>query len=272
MFGNDFYHAQLRKFIVVFGTLFNDIVVSRTDSDGGEDQRIRVPISYGPRERWLARVEEDPNALPSQNLTMPRIAFVMRSMNYAPVRKLPSTIRIAAESTADDNQYDGVYVPVPYNLDFEVSILANRSEDALRIVEQIVPFFTPDWTVTVKILDEMPDIATDCPVELVSISNEDTYDQGFEKRRMVIWQLAFTMKVQLYGPVRERKIIKIAETNFYANTDVGNTLPSSTVTIRPGLTANGEPTTVLAESVSIDLIDEDDDWGYIITHEEWPDA
>jgi hypothetical protein len=158
-----------------------------------------------------------------------------------------------------------MYMPVPYTLGIRLSILANRSSDATRIVGQILPYFTPDWTVTARIVDELPDYITDIPITLVGTSYQDDYEGSMDTNRVLTWALDFTMKVNFFGPVSEAKLIKIARVNLYADRNgTYDEYPSEQIKIQPGLTANGEPTTQAANSIPVFKIEETDDYGYVV--------
>jgi hypothetical protein len=154
-------------------------------------------------------------------------------------------------------------------------VYVKNAEDGTKIIEQILPFFTPEWTVTVRLIQEM-NITMDIPVILDDIGIEDSYNGNFQDRRALIWTLEFTVKGYIYGPIKKTAIIKFANTNFYIpsvpdgqlSTAVGNTDPVERVTIRPGLTANGQPTSNLANSISLSEIEADDDFGFIIINDQ----
>lgn len=260
MLGYDYYHGVIRKTSALVGTLFNDLVIVR--GDAGE-QRVRVPIVYGPREKYLARLERDPSLDQKTAINLPMISFEMVGMRYAADRKLQRTIRVASKL---DSGYAGFYTPVPYDVEYEVNVYAASVEDGARIVEQIVPFFTPSWAATITPLDDAPEHKTDVYVVLDSVQPRDDYEGDFERRRAVTWRLGLTVKTYFYGPVSAPKIIKIAKTNVYADTNATSVAIASD--IRPGLTANGEPTSNSSLSVPLDQIEADDDWGYVITIED----
>lgn len=269
MFGNAYYHGAIRKATALVGTMFNDILVSRKSADGTEAQLISVPIVYGPREKYLARLERDPKLDQKTAINLPMISFEMTGMSYDGNRKLPTLNKIYTRTgAANGNSLVGTYNPVPYNIDYDVNVYANNVEDGARIIEQILPFFTPTWTATMKLLDEdMPNILTDVSVHLNGITPDDQYEGDFERRRAVMWRLQFTVKTYLYGPVSTSKIIKVAKTNLYSNTDISMS-PDFTSIIKPGLTANGEPTSNSSLSIPYADINADDDWGFIITFED----
>lgn len=253
-----FYNATTRKLIAVFGTLFNNIVIYREDNEGTEQKRFLVPIAYGPVQKFLAMLQRDPEKTQKSAITLPRISFEISSMNYDPTRKL-NNLQIVKSSSVEGKQ---LYAPSPYNIDFTLSIMAKYSEDAVKILEQILPFFKPDWNSSVKLLEEFPDLKVDIPIILNSISNEEVYEGAFEERRVVLWTLNFTMKAVYFGPSRdEGKVIKFVKVNMHESLD--STTPSESVIVRPGLTANGEPTTDSDESIPYQEIEFLDDWGVI---------
>lgn len=257
MFGHNFYHGIIRKHTALVGTLFNDLVITR--GDGGE-QSVRVPIIYGPREKYLARLERDPSLDQKTAINLPMISFEMIGVRYASDRKLSTTIRVV-ENVATGG-VASMYMPIPYDLEYEVNVYAAGVEDGARIVEQILPFFTPSWRATMNLIEGMPNHKTDVYVNLDSVQPQDDYQGDFEKRRAVMWRLSLTVKTYFFGPVSTPKVIKIAKTNIYADTNV--TAVSIATDIRPGLTANGEPTSNSSLSIPIADINADDDWGYVI--------
>jgi len=181
MFGHEFYHEHLRRYIVVFGTMFNNIVVSRKTSAGVVDKRIKVPISYSPRDKLLARIETDPNLRKPDAVSLPRMGFEVTSMTYAGERKLSTIQRYSVKSTSDPAKKNLVYAPVPYDINFQLSIMVKSAEDGTQILEQILPFFTPEWTNSVQLIDDL-ELKMDIPLVLVSVSSDDTYDGDFETR------------------------------------------------------------------------------------------
>jgi hypothetical protein len=271
MFGRTWNHDSLRKYIIVFGTVFNDIYINRLDNNEEVRQTLKIPLTYGPKDKVLARLEQSPQMDNQVGIVLPRISFEMTSLEYDPTRKLNTLNKLTKQSatagTDDEVKYQ--YQPVPYDMQFEMNILVKNAEDGTRIVEQIVPYFTPDFTVSVNLVPEV-DNARDIPIILNSITSQDQYEGSFEQRRALIWTLSFTMKGWLYGPTKKSKLIKLAETTFRLPEDVttGNTTnTTSTITVaaRPGLTANGQPTSNAAASIPYDEIISTDDYGFINT-------
>jgi hypothetical protein len=271
MFGRTWNHDSLRKYIIVFGTVFNDIYINRLDNNEEVRQTLKVPLTYGPKDKVLARLEQNPQMLNQVGIVLPRISFEMTSLEYDPTRKLNTLNKLTKQSatagTDDEVKYQ--YQPVPYDMQFEMNILVKNAEDGTRIVEQIVPYFTPDFTVSVNVVPEV-DSARDIPIILNSITSQDEYEGTFTERRVLTWTLSFTMKGWLYGPTKKSKLIKLAETTFRLPEDVltGNTTNTSNTIVvasRPGLTANGQPTSNAAASVAYDEIISTDDYGFINT-------
>lgn len=271
MFGQTFYHSLIRKYVILVGTLFNDIHITRTDSTGNTTALLKVPITYGPKDKMLARVLQDPNIdRPSAVAPLPMISFEMGPINYDKDRKLNTIHRVSVKSD-DPSKFKYQYNFVPYNINFKVFIYAKNAEDGTKIIEQILPFFTPDWTTSVKLISEL-DEYKDIPVILNKVSYEDTYDEDFKERRAIIWTMDLLVKGYLYGPIKKSGIIKFVNVNFYTpsvpdgklSDAVGNTAIAEKMTVQPGLTANGEPTSNLDLTIPYSQIEADDNYGYII--------
>lgn len=265
MFGHTFYHGTLRRYVALFGTLFNDIYVNRPDTARNEIHTIKVPVTYGPKEKVLARLTADPNLNRKTAVILPMITFEMTDIQYDGSRKLNTIGKRYKKDGTDPNKMYYQYNPVPYNIKFSLSILVKNTDDGTRIVEQILPFFTPEWTATVSLIPDM-DIAMDIPIILDDVSVSDSYEGDFEKRRTLEWDMKFTLKGYFFGPLHRSGVIK------FANTSVYNTLTSvtelSNVTVEPGLQANGAPTSNAELSIGRDLIYPDDDYGYIVVYQE----
>jgi hypothetical protein len=222
MLGQQFYHETIRKVIVSFGTMFNDINLVRKDSSGNISQSMKVPLAYGPREKFLVRLREDADLSKTVAITLPRIGFEITNLAYDPTRKLNRVQKFKKVKGAKSSQLDTQFMPVPYNIDIELYIMAKQSDDALQIVEQILPYFQPDYTFTIN---DQPDmgIKRDVPIILNSIAYEDSYQGDFTTRRALIYTLAFTAKFYLYGPITSSKVIKTVQVDQY--TDLQDTSP-----------------------------------------------
>jgi len=214
MLGNaNFYNRTIRKIVVAFGTVFNDIYVVRYTKDGlTAKETIKVPLNWGAKEKYITRITSDPSLTKSIATTVPRISFEMTGMSYDSSRKLPTTVRNFSANNA--TTIHAQYVPVPYNFDFSLSIYVRNTEDGTQILEQILPFFTPDFSVTVDFIPLM-DPKYDMPIILNSVSNETTYEGDMMETRLIIWNLEFTAKSHIWPPVKIDKVITIANTNLY---------------------------------------------------------
>ena len=255
MLGKQFYHETTRKVVVAFGTLFNDIHLVRKDNSGTIQQSMKVPLAYGPRQKYLVRLADDPDLSKSTAVTLPRIGFEIAGISYDPTRKLQRVQKFKKVKGAKASQLDTQYMPVPYNIDFELYVLSKQSDDALQIVEQILPYFQPDYTVTINDNTDMG-IKRDVPVILNSIAYEDDYQGDFASRRAIIYTLSFTAKFYLYGPVTSSKVIKTVQVDQY--TDMPDQSPKREQ--RYSVTPN--PTSA----------DADDDFGFSETTSFFQDA
>ena len=222
MLGTQFYHETVRKIIVSFGTMFNEINLVRKDSSGSITQSMKVPLAYGPKEKFLARLRQDADLSKTVAITLPRLGFEIKNLSYDPTRKLNRVQKFKKVKGAKASQLDTQYMPVPYNLELELYIMAKQSDDALQIVEQILPYFQPDYTLTINDMTDMG-IKRDVPVVLGGISYEDNYEGDFTARRALIYTLSFTTKFYLYGPVTSSKVIKTVQVDQY--TDLPDTSP-----------------------------------------------
>ena len=199
MFGTYFYHQISRKMVVAFGTLFNDIEVRRTDSSDNVVETIKIPLSYGPKDKMLVRITGDPNLNPKVALTVPRMGFELTALTYDGTRKLNTMGRnVKSGTTGLKKQFN----PVPYNYDFSLYIFVKNAEDGTQILEQILPFFTPEFTFSMTLVSSMG-TKMDIPLVLNSVISEDTYEGDFASRRSIIWTLSFVMKSYLFPDVKD---------------------------------------------------------------------
>ena len=214
MLGNaNFYNRTIRKIVVAFGTVFNDLYLVRYTKDGvTAKETIKVPLNWGAKEKYLTRLTSDPTLTKSIATTLPRISFDMTGMSYDSSRKLPTTVRNFSANNATSAKAQ--YVPVPYNFDFSLSIYVRNTEDGTQILEQILPFFTPDFSVTVDFIPSM-EPKYDMPIILNSVSNEVDYEGDMMATRMIIWNLEFTAKGHIWPPIKTVKVITTANTNLY---------------------------------------------------------
>jgi hypothetical protein len=271
MFNQIFYFQTIRKYVTLFGTLFNEISITKENASGRLTQLVRVPITYAPKEKMLARVQMDPAIdRPSATVPLPYMSFEMTNVAYDANRKLITTNRIARKDPDNANKLKYQYNPVPYNFGFRLYVYVKNAEDGTKIIEQILPYFTPDFTVSVNLIPEM-DVTMEIPVIMNSIYQEDSYEGDFRERRAIIWTLDFTLKGYVYGPIKKTAIIKYANTAFYVPSSATNIEDApgevsyyNYTVITPGMLANGSPTSNGAASISPLLIEVDDDFGYVI--------
>ena len=233
MLGQQFYHETMRKVVVAFGTIFNNINIVRTNSSGAVTQSMKVPLAYGPKQKFLTRLREDPNLNKKVSLTLPRIGFEISGISYDTSRKLNSIQKLKkVNSSSDGKTVSSQFMPVPYNMDFELYVMAKSSDDALQIVEQILPFFQPDYTITLNDNTAMG-TTRDVPIVLSGVTYEDSYDGDFTERRVIMYTLSFTSKFYLYGPVTDQKVIKSVQVDQYTDMPVNAPKREQRYTVAP---------------------------------------
>jgi hypothetical protein len=261
MFNNTFYHGLIRKHVIIFGTLFNDIFIERVDSTNSVVSLQKVPLTYAKKDKMISRLTQDPNLDRPFSVLLPRMSFAMTNMQYDPSRKLNNVHKLVRKD-ADPNKNKYTFTPVPYNFFFTLYVYVKNTEDGTRIIENILPNFTPDFTPNVRLVPEMnyeqkiPVIMTGSP------SYTDNAATGqIQDTRLIVWEIPFIVKGYLLGPIKSAKIIKFAEIQL---TDDTNTLLYDQVNVSPGLTANGQPTSLRSETVDQNTIFATDDFGFII--------
>ena len=249
MLGNRFYNQSFRRLIIAFGQVFNNIVIQRTNSTGGVTSRIKVPLAYAPKEKFLVRLDQQANLNSREFATsLPRMGFEITGLAYDPSRKLTRVQKYSQVKTGEDGKkLNFNYTPVPYNINLQLYIFTATAEDGLQIVEQILPFFQPDFTVTINAVPAL-DIKRDVPIVLGNINYEDNYDGDFTTRRAVIYTLSFTAKSYLFGPMNNSSVIKKSQADIGSDTDTPLTREERIVVIP-------NPTTA----------DADDDFGFTTT-------
>ena len=258
MLGDYFYHESLRKIIIAFGTIFNNIHIHRKDSNGNVVQSLKVPLAYSPKEKFIARLDQQPDLVQDRRVavTLPRMGFEISGLSYDPSRKLNRMGQVKkVRSTATDGKVmNKQFNPVPYNISMNLYSFTSSAEGGLQIVEQILPFFQPDYTVTIRAIPTM-NIVRDVPIVLNSVNYEDTYSGNFETRRAVIYTLNFTAKTYLYGPVSQQRVIKETQTDMYTDT-TNSPKREQRIVITPNPTS----------------ADADDDFGFTTNISEFTDA
>lgn len=211
MLGHVFYHSSIRHIVVAFGSLFNDLTLRRLKDDKSEHNRIKVPLHYGPKETYIARYIQQPHLEKEIAITLPIMSFYYSNLSYDSDRHLIHVNR--NKCVTDPETMLKQFNPVPYNLDFELAILVKNAEDGAQIVEQILPYFTPSFQVEINVIPELG-LKDDMPVILNGVSINDEYEGEYEKRRMIVWTLSFTVKANFYGPITEQGVIKKAQVDI----------------------------------------------------------
>ena len=237
MFGTHFYHEKVRKSVSVFGSLFNNLYVIRKDASDQVISQVKVPLSYAPKSKFLERLAENPDLDNDQKVAikLPRMSFEITSMIYDQTRQLTKVSNFNTIGSANTNRQK-FYSPVPYNISFQLNVYAKTQDDALQIVEQILPTFNPQYTLTIKPFGtEYPDFKEDIPIVIQSVSFSDDFDGSLEQRRSIIYTLDFEMKVSFYGPIENKDIIRTAVNNvFLQNADLTDSdAKLETITVTP---------------------------------------
>ena len=257
MIGKNYYNEGIRKLTIAFGQLFNNIIIENTSSTGAVTRRIRVPLAYAPKEKFLVRLEQQANLQGDREvaISLPRMGFEITGLSYDASRKLTKmqkTVRV--KSNEDGKKLNFNYTPVPYNINFSLYSFTATAENGLQIVEQILPFFQPDYTVSIRVLPEM-NLIRDVPIILNGVQYEDNYDGEFARRRAVVYTLNFTAKTYIYGPMSNQGVIKTVQADLGADTD-------PTLTRDERIIVVPNPTTA----------DADDDFGFTTTISSFDDS
>jgi len=269
MLGTFFYHEIIRKTVIAFGTLFNDVHVRHQDAAGKDISEIKVPISYGPKQKFLARIQQQPELNKAIALSLPRMSFEMNNIQYDPTRKsgISQTFK-----TLDDKKLKKVFMPVPYNLGFELNILTKLQDDSLQIVEQILPFFQPGFNLTIDLVKQIGE-KRDVPMVLDSINFTDDYEGNFETRRALIYTLNFTAKTYMFGPIADSTdgLIRKVQLDYYSDTNRQTTKRVQRYTVaaapKEDYNADGQ-----IDQYDAPLIEPGDDFGFTETSTFFGDA
>ena len=261
MFGTYFYHEILRKTIIAFGTLFNNIEIKHKDTSGNGFSQLKVPIAYGPKEKFLARLRQNPDLGREVATTLPRLSFEITGFNYDSARAMNKQNRITSIGSGNNTLRSG-WAPAPYNIDISLYGMFANNEDAVQVVEQILPYFRPEWTNSVKIVPSLG-IYVDVPTIMTGMQLEDTYEADFQTRRAIIYTFNFTVKGYIYGPVTNKGLITRTKVDFHlqptANTEA---YEAERITLTPGLLANGSPTSNTSASVARSAINANSNYGF----------
>ena len=218
MLGTYYYHEIIRKTIISFGTLFNNISIRHKDSSDDVVSELKVPLAYAPVQKFLARLEQQGDLNKPVAITLPRLSFEMTDISYDPSRKSGVTQTFKA---SDGTKLKKVFMPVPYNIGFELNLLTKLNDDALQIVEQILPYFQPAFTLTVDLVSSIGE-KRDIPIVLDNIAFQDDYEGDFSTRRALIYTMRFTAKTYLFGPISDTTdgLIKKVQVDISSSDDV----------------------------------------------------
>lgn len=251
-----FYHEILRNTIVAFGTLFNDISIKHTNDSDNVTSVIKVPSTYGPTQKFLARLEQVPNLNKPVQITLPRMSFEFTALNYDPSRKVTTTQTFLSGLESDKTQPRKSFMPVPYNMQFELSIYTKLNDDMLQIVEQILPYFQPAYTLSVDLVKTIGE-KRDIPVVFEGISMRDEYEGDFDTRRSLIYTLRFTAKTYLFGPIVDvsKDVIKKVSIGYIGGDQSSSPSRDLSYTVEPRVTKNYTGTVTTNLSKDIDALD-----------------
>ena len=215
MLTQHFYHEKIRKCVAVFGTLFNNLYVIRNNSSGQIINQLKVPLSYAPKQKFLDRIRETEDMADAKlAIKLPRMSFEMAAMYFDPSRQLPKVNNFTRLVSTDTGVRTKFFTAVPYILNFQLNILTKTNEDAVQILEQIIPYFNPSYTITMKPFSDYNDIKEDIPISLIGISFNDDYENTLESRRTIIYTRDFELKTQFFGPIADSKVIRKAIVDF----------------------------------------------------------
>tara|TARA_A100001391_G_C5062470_1_gene276392 strand:+ start:887 stop:1888 length:1002 start_codon:yes stop_codon:yes gene_type:complete len=248
-----FYNEILRRTIISFGTLFNSITIKQTNSSDNVVSVVRVPLAYGPTQKFLARLEQSAELSKSTAMTLPRMSFEFTGLTYDSTRKVSTTQQYTVKDPDNGSESKKVFMPVPYNMQFELSIMTKLNDDALQIVEQILPYFQPAYNLSVELVESIQE-KRDIPIILENITMQDDYEGDYTTRRVLLYTLRFTAKTYLFGPVTTatKDIIKKATVGYLSGTDTTNTTREITYSVVPRAVKNytGDAATTLSVDIS----------------------
>ena len=248
-----FYNEILRRTIIGFGTLFNNLTIKATNASDSVVSVTKVPLAYGPTQKFLARLEQQADLNRSTAMTLPRMSFEFTGLTYDPSRKVTTTQTFVVKDPDTGEETKKGFMPVPYNMQFELAIMCKLNDDALQIVEQILPYFQPAFNLTVELVEGIKE-KRDVPIVLENITMQDDYDGDFKERRVLLYTLRFTAKTYMYGPVSSatRDIIKVAKVSYISGDSRSTTRDISyTVTPRAIKDYTGEVATTITDDITI---------------------
>jgi len=230
-----FYHERIRKSVAIFGSLFNDLYVIRKNSDGNVISQVRVPLSYAPRDKFLDRIREqtDLDLDTKVAVKLPRMSFEIISYTYDAQRQLTkSTALTASKSSTLNTQRTQIKQQAPFVISFQLNIYAKQQDDALQIVEQILPFFNPQYTLSIKPFSEISSFTEDVPIIFNGMTYQDNFEGQVEDRRAIIYSLDFDMHANFYGPINDGDIIRDVTVNQFLMDSAGDTNGTKVSTIK----------------------------------------
>ena len=270
MLGTYYYHEIVRKTIIAFGTLFNDIHIRHQDGAGNDINDLKVPLAYGPSQKFLARLQQQPDLNKPVQITMPRMSFEMTSIQYDSTRK--SSLVQTFKTCSDGTKAKKVFMPVPYNIGFELNILSKLNDDSLQILEQILPYFQPHFNLTVDLVESIGE-KRDIPIVLESVNFQDDYEGNFDARRALIHTLRFTAKTYLFGPIADTSdgLIRKVQVDMYTSTDVATAKREMRYTVTPTSKIDRNDDGVIDEA-DHKLLEPGDDFGFSETSEFFSDS
>jgi len=272
MLGNYFYHEIIRKTVIAFGTLFNDIYVRHDDQAGNVISELKVPVAYGPRQKFLARIQQQPDLNKAVQITLPRMSFEITSIAYDASRKAGITQTFKAPNADNNDKLTKVFMPVPYNIGFELNILCKLQDDGLQILEQILPFFQPAFTLSIDLVKSIGE-KRDVPMVLNDIAQQDDYEGDFSTRRALIYTLSFTAKSFMFGHISNTPegLIRKVQLDYYSdtNTRTAKRVQRYTVAAKAKKDYNEDDVIDTADDL---LIEPGDDFGFTETSTFFGDA
>tara|TARA_R100001460_G_scaffold10207_1_gene24130 strand:- start:2190 stop:3038 length:849 start_codon:yes stop_codon:yes gene_type:complete len=264
MLGNYFYHEIIRKTVIAFGTLFNDIHVRHDDQAGNVLSELKVPVAYGPRQKFLARITQQPDLNKATQITLPRMSFEITNISYDSTRKAGITQTFKAKDV-NNNQMKKVFMPVPYNLGFELNILVKLQDDGLQILEQILPFFQPAFTLSIDLVKSIGE-KRDVPMVLNGIQQQDDYEGDFSTRRALIYTLSFTAKTFMFGHIADTPegLIRKVQLDYYSDSNTQTAKRVQRYTVVPKAKKDYNEDNVI-DTADEPFIEPGDDFGFTET-------
>ena len=265
MLGNYFYHQIIRKTVIAFGTLFNDIHVRHDDGAGNVISDVKVPIAYGPRQKFLARITQQAELNKATQITLPRMSFEITNISYDSTRKAGITQTFKAQNKDNDNKLTKVFMPVPYNLGFDLNILVKQQDDGLQILEQILPFFQPGFNISIDLVKSIGE-KRDIPMVLQNISQQDDYEGDFATRRALIYTLSFTAKTFFFNHIAQTPegLIKKVQLDYYEDTKIRTAKRVQRYTVVPKAKKDYNDDDIIDTADDL-LIEPGDDFGFTET-------